>query len=425
VTFLLRKDKDNNESSHIDDINMNFSNEKFRLKDILKFCYKILTTLLTYNQEKIKYIKPILECEVDIMLCSDPLRLKQILLNLISNAVKFTKKGYIKIKAEILNEQLIISIEDTGIGIENKDKPLIFTSIKMLNSNMNKLGSGIGLTISRYIAEGLGFNLNFDSAYSKGSTFSLIKDIKEIKEINDNVDIIKLKENSNSIGLNTSLNRYSNSINKNNKPISKLNYLNNQNILYNNSNNSFNIENSSKEENETVVNKFDFIDYSTFFNFKNKKSLYEKEIIIPQSKDNMLLDNKNKKKILIIDDNNTILNSMYKLLTNYFKEKNTGIEVIKCNDGYDLISYCMDDYRNNTNDIIAVFTDENMEYINGIDAVTIIKKIESKNRIKNKLVFLLSAINDLNNYSNTIFDEVIDKPLKIHDLNKIFNKYNL
>ncbi len=87
---------------------------------------------------------------------SDEIKLKQILLNLISNSVKFTLSGYIKLIAKIdnISKKLIVSVEDTGIGIKEENFHLIFLeNIKIdLDKDYNSKGSGLGLGISKNLS---------------------------------------------------------------------------------------------------------------------------------------------------------------------------------------------------------------------------------------------------------------------------------
>ena len=92
---------------------------------------------------------------------SDEVRLNQIMLNLISNAVKFTNNGYIKVSCKFSYEKndIIISVEDTGSGIKDEDKDLVFNDNNGrridLQYQQNKMGSGYGLKISYSISKKL------------------------------------------------------------------------------------------------------------------------------------------------------------------------------------------------------------------------------------------------------------------------------
>lgn len=110
---------------------------------------------------------------------TDRNRLKQILKNLISNALKFTDRGFIKIRVEKLTEpagHIKISVQDSGIGIKQEDLEKIFQAFHQIKANPEKLykGTGLGLTISRELASRLNGIISVESEFGKGSTFSLI-----------------------------------------------------------------------------------------------------------------------------------------------------------------------------------------------------------------------------------------------------------
>lgn len=108
---------------------------------------------------------------------SDAFRIKQILSNLIGNAYKFTENGFIKVSAKTNSDRktVTISIEDSGIGIEESKQELIFEEFTQANDSIEKRygGTGLGLTISRKIAEILGGTLTLKSNFNQGSTFIL------------------------------------------------------------------------------------------------------------------------------------------------------------------------------------------------------------------------------------------------------------
>src|SRR5208283_2990748 len=100
---------------------------------------------------------------------------KQILVNLLSNAAKFTEKGEIVITVTQKNGMVSFSVKDSGIGIEPKDFSKVFEEFQQIdNSNTRKYkGTGLGLPISRRLALILGGDLSVDSEFGKGSTFTL------------------------------------------------------------------------------------------------------------------------------------------------------------------------------------------------------------------------------------------------------------
>ena len=108
---------------------------------------------------------------------SDEKRLKQIVINLLSNAIKFTNEGYVKIQAQRVNNQLIISVKDTGIGISKENLKKVFKQFIQLRDSNSKAskGSGLGLSLSRNIAEALEIELVLKSdGEGKGTQAELI-----------------------------------------------------------------------------------------------------------------------------------------------------------------------------------------------------------------------------------------------------------
>ena len=116
---------------------------------------------------------------INLPIISDPFRMKQILYNLVINAYKFTEEGTITIESFLKKDNkksiLEISVSDTGIGISEDQKENIFKAFTQADNNKeNKQnGFGLGLTISKKVAELLGGTLTLESELNKGSTFTL------------------------------------------------------------------------------------------------------------------------------------------------------------------------------------------------------------------------------------------------------------
>ncbi len=115
------------------------------------------------------------------ILIGDSTRLKQILINLLTNALKFTEKGYIKLALQAVrmgsDDELVIfkaSIEDTGIGIKQEDLHLLFQNFSQVDTkrNRNIEGTGLGLAIVKRLLEQMGGSISVQSTYGKGSCFS-------------------------------------------------------------------------------------------------------------------------------------------------------------------------------------------------------------------------------------------------------------
>lgn len=118
----------------------------------------------------------------DLLLTSDFGRIKQILNNLMSNAIKFTEKGSIELGYQRISENLIqFYVKDTGIGIPLDFQEIIFERFRQVeNSNTRKYGgNGLGLAIARQLAELLGGKITLESMPKRGSTFFLTMPVSE------------------------------------------------------------------------------------------------------------------------------------------------------------------------------------------------------------------------------------------------------
>ena len=112
-------------------------------------------------------------------LYGDEIRLRQIIINLVNNAIKFTKSGFVKLKIESLSSDnnmvnLKVAVEDSGVGIKSNDLDKLFESFKQVDTRRNRdiEGTGLGLAISKSLIELMGGSINVESEYGKGSTFS-------------------------------------------------------------------------------------------------------------------------------------------------------------------------------------------------------------------------------------------------------------
>jgi signal transduction histidine kinase len=118
-----------------------------------------------------------------IVITTDPIKLRQILRNLASNAAKFTEAGKIVITLAIAGSWLEISISDTGIGIMEEDIDKLFTAFGQLENVKTKMhqGTGLGLAISKNLTELLGGSISVASAFGKGATFAVSLPMQNIE----------------------------------------------------------------------------------------------------------------------------------------------------------------------------------------------------------------------------------------------------
>ena len=143
----------------------------FRIAALIDLCANTAQPLLRPSVKLSKKVDPALT-----YICSDQDKIRQIMLNLLSNAAKFTHEGQIEISVETNGpDRISLSVKDTGIGISPDMLPKIFTKFQQADSSTTRKygGTGLGLAISRDLANLLGGELTVQSELGKGSTFTL------------------------------------------------------------------------------------------------------------------------------------------------------------------------------------------------------------------------------------------------------------
>jgi len=130
-----------------------------------------------FNKTNIKIVQENFKCDNNNkkIINVDPIRLRQILQNLLGNAVKFTEKGHIRFGCQYTQQNMIeFFVEDTGIGIPKDQLDIIFERFRQVEFGNNRRfgGTGLGLSISRSLAQLMGGDMHIDSTEGKGSTLS-------------------------------------------------------------------------------------------------------------------------------------------------------------------------------------------------------------------------------------------------------------
>ena len=113
----------------------------------------------------------------DIPRClyGDDVRLRQVLLNILSNAVKFTREGTVALKVAAEKDRMVFVVSDTGIGIKSEDRTGLFQPFKQMDTTRNRdiQGTGLGLSISSNLVELMGGTIELESVYGHGSAFTI------------------------------------------------------------------------------------------------------------------------------------------------------------------------------------------------------------------------------------------------------------
>lgn len=150
---------------------MDVYSEEFSLCELLG---EILETCKILAGDKPLNIE--IDCpDASVKLQADRIKTRQILLNLASNAVKYSERGIIVIAAEVTGQQLHLSVKDTGIGIKKENLQRLFTAFDQLEDAKTRRveGTGLGLTITRQLIQLLGGQISVESTFGVGSRFDV------------------------------------------------------------------------------------------------------------------------------------------------------------------------------------------------------------------------------------------------------------
>ena len=158
----------------------------FKPFDIKASIERIVASIMPMAEKKNLVLSADLENLPDDFV-SDQRRVEQMLLNILSNAVKFTEKGTVKLFAEIASRAtgqdgpvLLVRVEDTGIGIQAEHLSTIFQAFRQIDAGISRQreGTGLGLAISRRLADRLGGKIRVESRFGRGSVFTLMLPFK-------------------------------------------------------------------------------------------------------------------------------------------------------------------------------------------------------------------------------------------------------
>ncbi|EKQ57186.1 MULTISPECIES: PAS domain-containing hybrid sensor histidine kinase/response regulator [unclassified Clostridium] len=179
--------------SKIESGTFKLNDEPFNLRETINNIYN---NLLIIGDSKGLEVSYYLDPNIDYEIIGDELRLKVILNNLISNAVKFTDEGYVSFRVKMISsddvsEKIEFRIKDSGIGIDEEFKEKIFNDYSQgnLSTSKKQVGTGLGLAISQQFAAIMNGNICFESKVGKGSTFIFTCEFKKSKKKEQNFEI--------------------------------------------------------------------------------------------------------------------------------------------------------------------------------------------------------------------------------------------
>lgn len=437
--------------------------EKSPEEDLL-FVYEILQVLLKIKNGKNNVITPIFDLSEEVLRCrinTDSVRLRQILLNFVSNSTKFTKSGSIGVIAYIdNNNNLLIEIRDTGIGMTSEVVNKINKGHKIidvgLNREMNKYGTGTGLTVVQTLAELLSYRIELESAQFCGTSFKLIIPTVSINNrIENEEDLLDIKKQNSSTAVKIRQSAARLPTISSNESKDSDNPSDTDGSLYRMSELSMTIaldnqicnESTGIKEDKTekldskILGASNIRPMNTKLLPKNSGNLARNSklfflrlsvlsskqrhnTVIPDVLNNflpMLKYSKIKPQIVVCDDCELIRNSLIKMLRDLTLIKNT-YEVITCYDGAEVLMKLIQD-QTNGNLIKLIMIDENMDYLSGTQTVSIINRLELDGKVKKVFCVSISA-NDGISDPKSVYHAIITKPLTKLKLREFFQAFN-
>ena len=401
------------------------------LRELMNFSYEILKTLIQCNETKVNSIETLIKIDKNIdkvKILSHDTSLKQIFLNFISNSVKFTKYGFIKMKAKILKDEdyVEISVKDRGSGIKEQDYFRLFkdkiTKFDLnIEDDYNIKGSGLGLSICNVLVNSLDHKIGYKSNKKEGSKFFIKIKIDKTKRHDESyISDQRLLENL-ELPISPMMNNTKVFMDENIREIQSK--CNSQNLIILKKRNS-------ELSGETPLQNFNFLKKD--HDISKEDIIYKIEdrfkSLVPFSFSFTLNEMKieSNLRILVIDDHKFVRDVIVKLVTSVFKTFNIdNFEILEGCDGIALLDFVTKDKENA---IKCILTDENMYYLNGSDAIRIIRKLEHSNKVNKYHIISITAFDDLGTKQNIMssgVNEIISKPCTKSSIIHIFKELKI
>ena len=375
--------------------------------------------------------------KIPIELYGDVLRIKQIVSNFISNAIKFTHiKGLIEIRAFYKNGILNIDVKDNGIGIGKKDLDSIFIAFSQVNDTefLNIGGTGLGLSISNQLAELMDGKVYVKSKLGLGSTFSLkipviaktikFQEFDDIEKFRKLKMVIYHKNDFNSEKYKSFL-KYANIFDMDVRVVNSLNVEYDICIFVHEDSNEdfkrFIIASNKKyialmSKDYDIYNKYQHIQNMCFPLYCIKMHQTFSELLNPTeySPHTQKISLRFKGKVLVAEDNEANQELIKILLSKY------GLMYDVANNGLEAFNL----YKSNSYDLILI--DEQMPIMDGNEAVKEIIKYEENKGLRHTPISALTAnvikgVKERGLISG--FDAFLGKPIILKDLERVFKMY--
>ncbi len=407
--FLISivKDMDIISQSHIQNIQLNIT--EFSLEDLVDFCVNITECLLELKDKKDKIIFNVeKDFPINFKLHSDEWKVKQILINLLSNSIKFTTHGQIllRVSVESLNDNYLVSfsVKDTGRGISEEAKKDLFKENNNRNNCDNLIGAGLGLTIVRDLVKILDAIIEYESQIGEGTTFKF--SIVE-KGSHESFYILQADKNNRRNELNS-------------EEITVVSDFKPNDVI-------LNVENVVPSR-EKSLNSSSSSHYSMKIQEEEIKEVFSPIIHIKKPLDNMQFDVLNfglfitkyirhlktdksseTHYLIVADDDKFTRQSNLRIIEDSARRLQIKVEIFQAEDGLECI-YIVYKCLNEGIKISLIFSDETMYYMRGTKSYEIISEILTAKNIPHIPFILVTAYEELLHHSDNNF-KVISKPL--------------
>lgn len=422
------------------------SYKEFEIIPMLEFCINIFKLRQKYEKKDDLNIELKISQDLPQKIVSNEMKLKQVIVNLLSNSYKFTLAGKIILSAVTENNSKVrISIEDTGIGMTQEEMTSLFSPFKMLDSGRgyNSYGSGLGLLIVKDTLENLNCKIQFESKKGHGCQFwfdisldnlHMTTSIISSSQI-DNDETCSIEQTfayTDSL-LNIFRIFYDSSGNNSiniipDSPQKKTKNLLESNIIFEDmAEDSFSLSNNYSENHPK---KFEVIRKHS-----EKSMSYVNQVMKKISnrsvsrfiKDKYSIVNKAIKRfnILLCDDDLIILSSVKRLIIKTMKNYNIEFEVDTISSGIECLNLIYNERKNQKYyDLLII--DESMPFMRGSLVVKNLKSLINDNEMKDIYIYICSSYED-SNVKNQIMscgcNDILKKPLNDDVLLKIFKEH--
>jgi signal transduction histidine kinase len=395
--LILIKDLDYFSNMQVKKDSPKLEMEKVDLTRVFDFCSQIAETLIfKNNKRKIDFV---IQNDIpnNFIVLTDEVKLKQILINLISNSIKFTNQGFVKLIAKVkqeINENqgkiVLFEVWDSGIGLEAEQVNSLGDPFIKGKKLKNSYGSGLGLYIVTHILKQLNSEIKCNSIIGQGTCFSFSLPIENSREISIQLlDSSKDSSNQSSI-LTVKLKEEEIKI-LDKKEIDQARGLLVQSINFN-SFSTCQILNSNKYNSSTIEKSVNLL-------------LECKPLSNPTSY------------FIVVDDEKFTRMATLRVLKQTACKLNINIIFVEADDGLDCLSF-VNNFLKEGKKISGIISDEMMHHMNGSTLAEILKKIKNFNTMLIPF-YVLTALND---FSNNYVDYIISKPMTEKEAIKIFKK---